>query len=130
MSENGHVPNGTLAKNRPFMDRFLEKLRESGNVRLSCEAAGLNRRTVYRWRETWVTFADEWQEALDDALDTLEGEAWRRARKNSDRLLMFLLQAHRPERFGTKVQHDHDVKGGLTITYVNDWRDNLPTDAT
>jgi len=30
----------TLAGNREAMDRFLEKLRASGNVRLSCRAAG------------------------------------------------------------------------------------------
>lgn len=122
MGEHSNVTNGTLAKNRPAMARFLDKLRESGNVRLSCEAADVNRRTVYRWREKWSTFADEWQEALDDALDLLEAEAWRRARKTSDRLLMFLLQAHRRDVYGERVQVDQNVKGGWTVTYVHDWR--------
>ena len=122
MGEHSNVTNGTLAKNRPAMARFLDKLRESGNVRLSCEAADVNRRTVYRWREKWSTFADEWQEALDDALDLLEAEAWRRARKTSDRLLMFLLQAHRRDVYGERVRVDQNVKGGWTVTYVHDWR--------
>ena len=104
------------------MDRFLDKLRESGNVRLSCEAADVNRRTVYRWREKWATFADEWQEALDDALDLLEAEAWRRARKTSDRLLMFLLQAHRRDVYGDRVQVDQNVEGKIVVEYVSDWR--------
>ena len=120
MGENGNGTNGTLAKNRPYMDKFLEKLRESGNIRLSCTAAGVNRSTVYRWRDKWVTFADEWDEALDDAVDLLEGEAWRRARKNSDRLLMYLLTAHRPEKYGDKVQVQNS--GTLTIEVKGGYR--------
>ena len=104
------------------MDRFLDKLRESGNVRLSCEAADVPRTTVYRWRDKWQTFADEWQNALDDALDLLEKEAWRRARKSSDRLLMFLLQAHRRDVYGDKVQVDQNTTGQITVKFVNDWR--------
>jgi len=31
------------------MDAFLERMRNSGNVGLSCKAAGVNRVTAYRW---------------------------------------------------------------------------------
>ena len=125
MGENGHSgngTNGTLASNRPAMDRFLTKLRDCGNVRLSCEAADVPRSTVYRWRDKWATFSDEWREALDDALDMLEAEAWKRARRSSDRLLMFLLKAHRRELYGDKVEVDQTVDGTLRLEYVNDWR--------
>jgi len=116
MVENGHNgTNGTLASNRAEMDRFLTKLRESGNVRLSCAAADLPRTTAYRWRKTWATFAAEWQEALDDALDLLEEEAWRRARKDSDRLLMFLLKAHRREVYGDWVRQEVSGPDGAAI---------------
>ena len=116
MAENGHNgTNGTLASNRAEMDRFLTKLRESGNVRLSCAAADLPRTTAYRWRKTWATFAAEWQEALDDALDLLEEEAWRRARKDSDRLLMFLLKAHRREVYGDWVRQEVSGPDGSAI---------------
>jgi len=104
------------------MDRFLEKLRESGNVRLSCKAADINRRTAYRWRDRFATFADEWDEALEDALDLLEGEAWKRARDHSDRLLMYLLTAHRPDKYSDRLKVDHEGDVGLKIEYVNDWR--------
>ncbi len=39
------------------------------------------------------------QRAREDALDVLEAEARRRALAGSDGLLMFLLRAHRPERY-------------------------------
>ena len=90
----------TLTRARPKIDAFIDKLRNSGNVRLSCNAAGVNRSTAYNWRDKWATFAAEWDEALEDACDILEAEAWKRAvNDKSDRLLMFLLKAHRPDKF-------------------------------
>lgn len=102
MSENG--ANGTLTKNRAAMDLFIERLRSSGNVRAACGAAGVPRRTVYRWRKRFATFREEWDEALEDACDILEMEAWNRAlKKKSDRLLMFLLKAHRRHLYGDRL---------------------------
>jgi len=116
MTTNGNGTNGTLASNRPAMDRFLDRLRNSGNVYASCKAAGVPRRTVYNWRDKWVTFRDDWDEALEDACDILELEAWRRAmQENSDRLLMFLLKAHRPERFKDRSETDVNLGGEILI---------------
>ena len=114
---NGNGTNGTLASNREAMDRFIEKLRNSGNVRLACRAADVPRSTAYRWRDKWTTFADEWAEALEDACDILEGEAWKRAVEDkSDRLLMFLLKAHRPDKFKERTQTEvSGPEGGPVI---------------
>ena len=69
-------------------------------------------------------FAAQWDEALEEGTDLLDAEARRRAvtgidkpvyykgkvvgsiTKYSDRLLMFLLKAHRPQKFrdGVKVE--------------------------
>ena len=119
MSANGIGTNGTLASNREAMDRFLEKLRNSGNVRLSCRAAGVPRRTAYNWRDKWVTFRQDWDEALEDACDILEGEAWKRAIEGqSDRLLMFLLKAHRPDKFKERTEVSSPEGGGFLIHLV------------
>lgn len=92
--------NTTLASNRDKMDRFLDRLRVSGNVFLSCKAAGVSRRTVYNWRNRWATFRDEWDDALEEACDILEMHAWKRATEGqSDKMIMFLLKAYRPQRF-------------------------------
>ena len=116
MTTNGNGTNGTLASNREYMDRFLDKLKNCGNVRLSCSAAGVPRRTVYNWRAKWVTFADEWDDALEDACDILEAEAWKRAiEEQSDRLLMFLLKAHRPDKFKERTQTELTGEGGGPI---------------
>jgi len=116
MTANSNGTNGTLASNRAAMNRFLDKLRNSGNVRMACRAAGIPRRTAYNWRDKWATFHDEWDEALEDACDFLEGEAWRRAvENNSDRLLMFLLKAHRPERFKDRSEADINLGGKVFV---------------
>jgi hypothetical protein len=113
----GVTTNYTLAKQRPAMDRFLDRLRQSGNVRLSCQAAGINRKTAYNWRNKWSTFAAEWDDALQDALDILEGKAWERAAQQSDRLLMFLLKAHRRDVYGDKAELDV-TSGGEPIRVI------------
>ena len=96
----------TLANTDAKRAAFIAALRNSGNVRASCLAAGIARKTAYVWRDRWATFADEWAEALEDSCDVLEAEARRRGMSVSDRLLMFLLKAHRPEVFGEKQQVD------------------------
>jgi len=110
VSQNGNgdsYTDYTLAKARERMDRFIERLRDSGNVRASCQAAGIPRITAYYWRKKYVTFAKQWDQAKEDACDVLEMEAWRRAMKeNSDRLLIFLLKAHRRDVYGDVVRQE------------------------
>jgi hypothetical protein len=83
---------------------------------------------VYRWRDKWSTFADDWDEAIDDACDMLEAEAWRRAiEKNSDRLLMFLLKAHRPNKYKDRSAVEHSGDGGGPIVLM--WDANSTAEA-
>ena len=99
--------------------------KRQGNVRASCLAAGIARKTAYVWRDRWATFAAEWDEALEDACDVLEAEARRRGMSISDRLLMFLLKAHRPEVFGDKAQVDITSGGEkLILTWERNAEDS------
>jgi len=101
-------------RGKNWRPRFIEVLRNSGNVRASCTAAGVSRAGAYRARSTSAAFAASWDEALADAVDTLEAAAWTRARAGtSDGLLMWLLKAHRRDFYGDKIQititHDQRV---------------------
>ena len=102
------------------------------------------RQTVYDWRAADPAFAAAWDAALDQAADTMEREAFRRAvegveepvygrvakdsdgeigriTKYSDTLLIFLLKGARPEKYRERQQVEHT--GRLEVEYVNDWRD-------
>ena len=106
------------AARRPRRKRaFLHALTDTVNVARACRKAGIPRRTVYHWRDADPHFAREWDDALEDGIDLLEAELHRRAfegvekpvwhkgeqvgttRHYSDALAMFLLKAHRPERY-------------------------------
>mgnify|MGYP001118585771 CR=1 FL=1 len=111
---------GTLAETKAKREKFLSALRNTANVRAACQAAGIARVTAYRWRNKWESFAREWDGALDDACDLLEAIAWQRAKSASDRLLMFLLKAHRRDTYGDRVQADVQQQGAITIRVVRE----------
>ncbi len=97
--------------------RFLQVLSECALVACAAAAAGAARGSFYNWRYEDPQFADDWDRALAEGIALLEDEAIRRARdgvtipvfyggkevgairRPSDALLMFLLRAHRPERY-------------------------------
>lgn len=89
----------TPEKEREWFPRFLSTLRNTANVRAACEAAKIARETAYDNRRENASFAARWDTAIDDACDSLEAAAWLRARRSSDTLMIFLLKAHRPEKY-------------------------------
>ncbi len=115
---------------------FIAALRRTGNVRAACKAAGISRTAAYNARNAFADFKALWDEALEDACDDLEGEARRRAFKGvkkpvyqqgalvgyvqeySDTLLIFLLKAHRPEKFRERYEHQHS--GTVVLVTADD----------
>ena len=95
-----------------WIPAFLTTLSTTANVYLSCRQAGITRKTAYKWQEEDPNFAAAWKEAMEDATDLLEWTGRRRAISNSDKLLIFLLQAH---RYGFKQQLEHSGPGGKPI---------------
>lgn len=110
-------PGESGAGRRAWQPVFLDGLRTTGNVSAAARAAQICRSRVYECRHRDPGFAAAWTDALEEAADRLEMEAFRRAvegigedrffkedvvgrvTRYSDRLLMFLLKARRPERF-------------------------------
>jgi hypothetical protein len=97
--------------------RFLDELAGIGSVFEAARRARTPRASLYRRRDRDPEFAAAWDEALKRAVDRLQDEAMLRAiegierpvfyrgeqvaavRQTSDRLLMFLLRAHRRELY-------------------------------
>jgi hypothetical protein len=94
------------ARRADWAPRFLEVYRQTGNVRLSASAAGIDRDAAYRRRQKDQKFAAAWANAREDAIDTLEAEARRRALSTSDTLLIFLLKSLRPDVYRENVRID------------------------
>ena len=121
---------------------FLVALRERGVAGYACKSLGISRRTVYNWKRDDADFAKEWEEAVDDAVDAMEAEAYRRAkigtrkpvfqqgrqvgyiREYSDTLLIFMLKAKRPNEYretgmaNMPQSPSGPVGGGLTVTWT------------
>lgn len=98
--------------------RFIETLRQTGNVSAAARAIGVPRAKLYKKRKADKRFREEWHEAVEEALDNLEEEIRRRALEGTekpvyyggkkcgsitafnDTLAMFLLKAKRPATYG------------------------------
>jgi hypothetical protein len=105
--------------------RFLDAYARTGNVTQSVLEAGVSRRTVYTWQETDEQFVVAMREAENQAIELLEAEARERATtggrlvrevyrddrlieriveyRPSDAVLVKLLQALKPEKYGDKL---------------------------
>jgi hypothetical protein len=118
----------------PQQRAFLAAFRNTGNVRLACEAAKVGRSSHYRWLNQDPAYREAFAVAKEEVADLLEAEAFRRAvdgvekpvgwhkgkpggyvREYSDTLLIFLLKGLRPEKYGDRVQ----VRGALANLDLN-----------
>lgn len=128
----------TPKKAGEWRPRFLTELAETCNVSAACEIVGVGRSTAYDARDSDEAFAAEWDSAIEQGVDALELEARRRAasgvekpvfykgeqvavvREYSDVLLIFLLKAHRPEKYRDLSEVKHSGNVGLTLTRIGE----------
>lgn len=102
--------------------KFLSKLAEMPNVARAARLCGITKQTAYRHRAIDEEFAVAWEEALDEGVERLEEEAMKRAKKYSDVLMIFLLKAHRPEKYrdNLNLSGTLNVKGYQSVN-PDDW---------
>jgi hypothetical protein len=127
--ESAHVADATVPAYTDltpdqWQRRFLDALRRHGNAAYACTRAGISKARAYQWRRKSATFRRAWKQAKRAAVGRLEAEAWKRAtlgytetlkktdargqvsyeqrRRRSDQVLMFLLRANAPEKYGKR----------------------------
>jgi hypothetical protein len=101
---------------------FLDELARRGIVTDAAIAAGVDRKTPYLWHAKDEQFAAAWVDALEQATDAMEAEAFRRAvegidkpvfqggrkvgsiREYSDTLLVHMLKANRPSKYRERFE--------------------------
>jgi hypothetical protein len=86
--------------------KFLQTLGQTCNVTMACKVAGVDRSVAYDHKRALPEFAAQWEDAKEAAIEILEAEAWQRARKKSDLLMIFLLKAHKPEKYRERTEVD------------------------
>ena len=67
-----------------------------GAVYHAAQAAGVSRQTAYRWRHEDSDFADQWDEAHENAVDAVENTIYQQAVGGNTLAAIFYLKAHRP----------------------------------
>ena len=83
------INNDTLSRPRK-QAAFLMTLRKTGNVSRSCAAAGISRKTAFRWKanetddDDVTEFSTRWEEVMNAYVDDLETETDRRAFTGDD----------------------------------------------
>lgn len=120
------VPEGEEPPQRgpsaSVLRNFLHFLAHSGSVTYAATRSGIERRTLYRRKANDEAFAAQWDEALQLGIDRLQDNAMQRALDGTERplyrngkqvgsmqqydnkLLQFLLRAHRPEVYADRKQ--------------------------
>ena len=126
---------------------FLAELARTCNVTAAAKKAGIHRDTAYAARADPLAevadpeaeaFTRAWDTALEEGVDTLELEAHRRAfkgvlepagwyqgkaggkvRRYSDTLAIFLLKAHRPEKYRENVHQELTGAGGAPLVPIS-----------
>lgn len=148
-------PEAKLTSLKERQDRYLAARAKHGSLARSCRAARVSHNTVYDWRDPAKdaerpdgypaeTFVELEKRAHQEYCDRLEAEAHRRGvegvrrgvyyrgklvaveREYSDTLLLALMNAHMPEKYG-RQRHEHTGPGGgpmrLKLDLVRDGGD-------
>lgn len=126
--------NDSTRVKRVWMKSFLAVLSKTGNVTKAATAAKIDRSTAYDNYKTDTRFKQQWEDALDQAADILEDEAWRRAVKGcrrpvyqggelvgyiqeySDTLMCLLLKAHKPKKY--RERSETQIIGDFTPAVI------------
>ncbi len=93
-----------ITRRGEWKPKFLKALAESGNVRIACEVAVVDRVTAYEHRKSDPEFAKGWSVALNESADVLEAEARRRACDGVDEPVI-----HQGQLMGVFVNADGQI---------------------
>lgn len=126
-----------MSQGRPIppehFEQFLALLREMPNVTRAARTLGHAPRSFRNYRERDPDFAEAWDAALEEGIENCEAELHRRAfegtdkpithqgvitgsyKEYSDTLAMFLLKAHRPEKYRERQDISHTGAMSLTV---------------
>jgi hypothetical protein len=108
---------------------MLESLAAGMTYEEAAKKVGVSSRTLFRWCESDPELAERANDARCKADDEVESVTYRNCLDpdaDHNTLRMFWLKSRRPEVYREIQQQEH--KGGIAVTYVNDWRGREESD--
>lgn len=93
------LPDDVLPSKAMRMKEFLQLVKEGCTDQEAAQAVGYSRWAPISWKRLYPGFVKAYHEAKTARVEDLIAEAKRRAMRNSDRLLEFLLCNLAPEQF-------------------------------
>lgn len=108
--------DGREASKHRRQGAFLAAYEECGRIMVAAAAAEIDKRTYFRWMKE-ADFERDFRESDQIATQHLEDHAVKLARgleggTTSERLLIKLLEAKRPEVYARPQRHEHQGPGG------------------
>jgi hypothetical protein len=88
---------------KTLMKKILDNFLTCGQIGVSCDRAGVRRKTHHAWMEKYPRYKELVEDIQTRFWDNMEVVAHERAKEKSDALLMFLLKANRPDKFRDSV---------------------------
>ncbi len=82
--------------------KFVAALEETGTIRAGCQAAGITRSMAKVWREEDAGFAQSWDDARANMLDSIEETLIKNARTRGGTDAYMFLNGNRPEVYRPK----------------------------
>jgi hypothetical protein len=120
-SSEGELPPGPKQRRaKPGWKRvFLDHLREYGDSpTLAAEAAGVSRQGAWKARRNDPRFRERWEQALEQFKEGLQKLAIDRA-KVSDRVLLAVLRAEVPEKYGKRDPKPSKRAQPISVVYIH-----------
>lgn len=110
--------NKAISTKGRWKKAFLDGIRRGIGFVQSCSAASVDPHTVYDAKKRDASFAQQFQEAIDESIDNLQAEAVRRAGKTSDFLCWKLLQGRLRSKYGDSggpTQQPQQINLNITL---------------
>lgn len=115
MNKKETAKNATNATRNRQKEAFLISIGRGSSISESCEAAHVNRTTVWRWREKYKAFGNKVLFVLDSRTQTVEDVLYASALKGNVHAQIFWLKNRASDRW----KDIKEVASSMELTFAN-----------
>lgn len=105
--------------------KFIRTLSETYSIAYACRSIGIGRTTAQLWRKQDAAFDQEWENALDSAMDRLESSLLERGLEKDTTAAIFLLKGRRPEKYRDHSRVEMTGKDGGAVEIKSDAKKSI-----